>query len=111
MPTLDEIVNDESKEMEMIEPVYEEVQQPSQSSELLKRILTSDTGEGNISDYIDHPMNFNKSMGLAQILRGITGIVGNLKLAIIDIGFGVLRFSKEKRGGINDISDRGDFPS
>lgn len=78
----------------------------------LKKIITAETGEGSIGDYLEHPMNFNNSYGLAQMLRGVTGIAGNLKLAIIDIGFGFLRFSKERKGVIeNDVSSRGDFPS
>lgn len=60
-------------------------------------ILMTPTGEGAIEDYLDHPLNFNKSHGMAQILRGLTGIVGDLKLAIIDIGLGTLRLFKEKK--------------
>jgi hypothetical protein len=87
-------------------------EQPSKSSEMFGRIMTAETGEGSIGDYLDHPMNFNNSLGLAQMLRGFTGIVGNLKLAIIDVIIGALRFSREKKGVINNgISSGGDLPS
>jgi hypothetical protein len=61
-------------------------------------ILKSQTGEGSVSDYLEHPLNFNKSNGLARILRGLTGIMGNLNLAIIDIVVGTLEFFKERKG-------------
>lgn len=60
-------------------------------------ILKAKTGEGAIEDYIQHPLNFNNSHGLARIIRGFTGILGALDLAIIDIGVGVLEFFKDRR--------------
>ena len=59
--------------------------------------LRTPTGEGSIDDYIDHPLNFMKSRGFAQILRGATGFFGNLKLAVIDIVLGAFQFAKEKQ--------------
>ena len=53
--------------------------------------LLAKTGEGSIADYIDHPLNFNKKEGTAQILRGLTGMFCELDLAIIDIGLGIIR--------------------
>jgi hypothetical protein len=73
-------------------------QQPSRMGEMFQRLITAETGSGDIETYIEHPMNYNKSKGLAQILRGLTGIIGNLDLAIIDVVFGAFRFSKEKGG-------------
>lgn len=111
MPTLDDIANEEVKDQEITEPIYEEMEkQPSQTNEMIKKILTSETGEGSIEDYIDHPMNFKKSQGIAQILRGVTGLGANLRLAIVDIGFGALRFSKE-RNSYHVVSSGGDLPS
>lgn len=78
-------------------------------NEFFNKIITAETGEGSIESYLDHPMNFNNSMGLAQTLRGLTGIIGNLNLAIIDIVFGALRFSKEKRNR-NDVPGGGNIP-
>lgn len=59
--------------------------------------LRAETGEGTIEDYLEHPLNFFKSKGFAQILRGLTGFFGNLKLAIIDVILGTLQFVKERR--------------
>lgn len=95
-----------------IEPEFlEGPQQESKANEMLNRVLTSETGQGSIGDYIEHPMNFNQSKGLARVLRGLTGIVGNLNLAIIDVVLGVLEFSKEKRGMLNGVPGRSNIPS
>lgn len=59
--------------------------------------LTTKTGEGSIDYYIDHPLNFNKGKGMAQVIRGFTGLFGALDLAVIDILVGMLQFSKEKK--------------
>jgi hypothetical protein len=117
MPTLDEIANENTvnpNEMPTIEPL--EVPEPQQNNriqEILNKVMTAETGEGSIGDYIDHPMNFLKSKGLARVLRGLTGIFGSLSLAIIDIAVGTLEFSKERKGAIvnNDVSGGGGFPS
>ena len=57
--------------------------------------LFAETGEGSIDDYVDHPMNFNSSKGLAQVLRGLTGMFFDLKLAIIDIVLGSFKMVME----------------
>lgn len=113
--TLDDIANDvtgefKGSELGVESQEMEQVQQPSRVNEMISKVLTSETGDGSIDDYLDHPMNFKKSKGIAQILRGVTGIGLNLRLAIIDIGFGALRFSKE-RTNINDVPRGSGFPS
>lgn len=60
--------------------------------------LKSPTGAGSIDDYIEHPMNFFRSRGLGQVLRGLTGLVGSLDLAIIDVVLGAMQFLKERKG-------------
>lgn len=62
--------------------------------------LKAKTGPGTIESYIDHPLNTSKSRGIAQILRGATGLAGDLDLAVIDIGLGLVEVIKEKRGSI-----------
>jgi hypothetical protein len=116
--TLDDIANEKVEDVaggaaEVAEESFDEVplQSNSRMNELFSKILTAETGEGSIEDYIDHPMNFKKSEGLAQILRGFTGIIGNLKLAIIDIVFGALRFSNEGKAGKDNVHGGGFFPS
>lgn len=59
--------------------------------------LKAKTGPGTIESYIDHPLNGTRSRGVAQILRGVTGLAGDLDLAIIDIGLGLVEVIKEKR--------------
>lgn len=63
--------------------------------------LTTETGEGAIEDYLDHPLNFNGSKSMAQILRGLTGLFGSLKLAVIDIAIGGMNFVKERKTSAN----------
>lgn len=57
--------------------------------------LLSETGAGSIDDYVDHPFNVHSSKGVARVLRGCTGLLGNLNYAIIDIGLGTLEVVKE----------------
>lgn len=59
-----------------------------------KRLLLAQTGEGSIEDYIHHPLNISENKNMARILRGLTGMFGELSLAIIDIGVGMLDFFK-----------------
>lgn len=115
--TLDQLAEQEAgsstPEIGVIGETFDEQpKQESRANEMFSRVLTAETGDGSIGDYLDHPMNFNNSKGLAQILRGFTGIVGNLNLAVIDVLFGLLRFSREKKGVMNnDVSIRGNLPS
>lgn len=60
-------------------------------------VLRVKTGAGSISDYMDSPLNFNHSTATAQILRGVTGIAGELDLAVIDITIGVINLITERR--------------
>lgn len=59
--------------------------------------MTAKTGEGSINDYIDHPLNFSHTNGMAQMIRGLTGLLGSLDLAIIDILVGLLQVSKDRK--------------
>lgn len=63
----------------------------------LMELLGKPTGEGYIEDYLDHPLNFGKTKGMAQILRGFTGLFGDLKKAVIDIAIGYFNLSKETK--------------
>lgn len=60
----------------------------------------AETGPGPVSDYIDVPLNFLRSEGLAQVLRGLTGFLGSLNYAIVDVLVGSYRLFKEKAGGV-----------
>lgn len=59
--------------------------------------LKAPTGEGTVEDRLHHPLNPEASMGIAQIIRGVEGLLGNLSLAIVDIVFGMFRVMEEKR--------------
>lgn len=59
--------------------------------------LKAKTGPGPIEDYIDHPMNFNGGRAAAQILRGLTGLLGALDLAIIDILIGTIQAINDRK--------------
>lgn len=70
--------------------------------------LKAPTGEGSVHDYIDHALNFNNSKGMARVLRGVTGLMGDLNLAIVDIIVGALDVLKSSKGANkNDIGNVG----
>jgi hypothetical protein len=68
-------------------------------------ILKSKTGEGTIQDYQEHPLNFSNNKYIGQILRGLTGILGALDLAIIDIGMGILGLIKDRNNIKEDFEN------
>lgn len=115
MPSIDELKNEAPIQETLPTGVTDEEsyvpEQPSKFNELFNKVLTAETGSGSIDDYLQHPMNFNQSKGLARILRGLTGIIGNLSLAIIDIGLGILEFSKEKKAVVENVQYNGNANS
>lgn len=60
--------------------------------------IRAKTGPGTIESYINHPLNTSGSRGVAQMLRGATGLLGDLDLAVIDIGLGAVEVLRERRG-------------
>lgn len=58
--------------------------------------LAARTGEGSVDEYINHPLNFDNRASTARILRGCTGLCGQLDYALIDIALGVIEKIKEK---------------
>jgi hypothetical protein len=84
-----------------LEVETEEEIQPEKSSfnwSALHDFLFKPTGPGPISEYKDHPLNFNQSNGLAQILRGLTGLFTDLGYALVDIVVGGYRWAHENKG-------------
>jgi hypothetical protein len=65
---------------------------------LFARLFKAETGPGDVEAYLDHPLNFDKSLGLAQVIRGATGLFGELKLAVIDVAFGLLNWFRRRPG-------------
>jgi hypothetical protein len=65
--------------------------------------LKAPTGEGEIENYLRHPLNINSSKSMARIIRGMSGMFGSLDLAIIDIALGAMDYMKPKpKAGINN---------
>lgn len=67
--------------------------------------LLAPTGEGSVEDYIDHPMNIKGSKGSARILRGLTGMLGQLNYAIVDIALGSIEVMREGRQANAEAAD------
>lgn len=91
-----------NEEMETIPNPQEEMEVPVSSpgvGEIVGQIiekLKTPTGDGDISDYEQHVFNPKGSRGMAQMLRGITGIFGSLNFAIVDIILGFTQLQSEK---------------
>jgi hypothetical protein len=96
-PTIDDAIGAAGLEAATLPTPDQEAVQAVQPRGIDLSFLKAKTGEGAIEDYIEHPMNFNKSKSLAQIIRGMTGMLGALDLAIFDIVIGGLNFSKERK--------------
>lgn len=62
-----------------------------ESMSIWEKVIKAPSGVGDVEDYIRHPLNFNGSSALAKIIRGMTGILGNLDLAIVDIVMGIIQ--------------------
>ena len=60
-------------------------------------ILKTPTGSGSVESYLEHPLNVPRSSGIAQVVRGVTGFLGDTTYAVVDILFGLLRFAWERR--------------
>ncbi len=106
MPNLEqEALHSAYEEKEAEKNVFEEVEEPisgdPQSGVHVDfKFLLAKTGDGSISDYLDHPLNAKKSEGMAQVLRGFTGIFGSLDYGLVDVGLGSLKIIQEKKGAV-----------
>lgn len=87
--------NEAGPEISAAEAAPEAAATPGRSFDF--SFLKAKTGPGPIDDYIDHPMNFNGGRAAAQILRGLTGLLGALDLAIIDILIGTIQAINERK--------------
>lgn len=74
-------------------------EQPKQNS--FWSMLKSETGEGSIQSYSNHPLNLKSNDYVSQIIRGLTGMIGSLNFAIIDIFLGGFGLFKEKRDHVD----------
>lgn len=58
--------------------------------------LKAPTGSGHLEEYKTHPLNWNGSKPVARIIRGFSGLLGELNFAVIDIIIGFFELSNEK---------------
>jgi hypothetical protein len=65
------------------------------SSNPILNFLKSKTGTGTIESYNNHPLNFKNNHFLSQVIRGLTGLIGSLDLALIDVVIGTIGYFKE----------------
>ena len=89
MSLLNEAAREElEKELEEIDELFEQTQEPQyRLSDFIPNFdfIFSETGSGSVEDYMEHPLNGANSRGVAQMLRGFTGLCGSLNYAVIDI--------------------------
>ena len=65
----------------------------------LAEVFRVETGPGEIKEYQDSPLCFDGSIGLGQILRGVSGFAGAnfLRSAVLDVIVGAMRWAKGDR--------------
>lgn len=103
MATISEHLAAKGLEEPVIAAIPEEVQPQTGGMGIDMGFLMKPTGAGSIESYLDHPLNFKHSRGLAQMIRGATGMFGEgLNSAIVDIGFGGMAFMQERKAANAD---------
>lgn len=70
--------------------------------------LKAQTGQGDLTEYKNHPLNWNQSKPVARIIRGFTGLLGELNFAVVDILIGFFELSSKKGTKENGTDIRGD---
>jgi hypothetical protein len=78
---------------------------PTRGGFQIPPMLKAPTGEGSVGEYVEHPLNFNASMHMARVLRGLTGMLGTLNYAAVDIVIGGLGFLKDKRKVVENVAN------
>jgi len=75
-----------------------ETQAVSEESSInLADIMTRPTGEGQIEDYLQHPLNLDSTLSSAKIIRGLTGLIGGINYWWTDVIIGIWQKWQEKR--------------
>jgi hypothetical protein len=106
MPSIGDYVKKDEVEglpdLEVMEQEAETVEEAhtTKSGGINLSFLSAKTGEGSIEEYVDHPLNWNTSRPVAQILRGFTGLFGSLEYALVDIAIGAFRLNKGRKAGV-----------
>lgn len=95
MGIVEEAARDEATE------IAAEMAEPPKISILswLVEVFRVETGPGEIKEYQDSPLCFDGSVGLGQILRGVSGFAGAnfLRSAVLDVIVGAMRWDKGGR--------------
>lgn len=73
--------------------------EPERSSPGWVEWLKSEPGPGEVESYLSHPLNWDGSLPVARLLRGLTGLAGNLRLAIVDLVVGSLQLVSRRPPG------------
>jgi hypothetical protein len=81
---------------EETEKINTEIPENIPKKNSLFNMLKSETGEGTILSYNNHPLNIKNDKNVSQIIRGLSGILGSLNYAILDIILGCFGFAKEQ---------------
>lgn len=98
MASVEEMINKNEIVQDVPEVEVPEVEEKAGFDfSFIKRIMSAESPDTPIESYIEHPLNFGHSKGLARALRGFEGVFGNLRLAVFDIIFGVFEFAKERK--------------
>lgn len=106
MPTIDDVIAEKGLGVAPPEMPLEAPQPESSGMGLDLGFLLKPTGPGEIDHYLDHPLNAKRSRGLAQALRGATGLFGEgLRAALADILFGGMEYMRERRVEASNVTD------
>jgi hypothetical protein len=94
--TIDQVINEQEMAEREKEAVSVQEQQPG-SGFAVPEFLKAQSPDVPIENYLNHPLNFAKSMGLAQMIRGLEGMLGGLRYAVLDVVMGGMKFSQERK--------------
>ena len=72
---------------------------PKTSEPWWKRVLTARSPDKPIEAYRQHPWNWDGSEPVGRLIRGMTGILGNLDFAIADVFIGLAQLTFRRPGG------------
>lgn len=99
MSILDNVNNDDIRKdtMDHVEVEHEEFMEQPSGIGIDLEFLKAKSPDRPVEEYINHPLNFNNSKGLARTLRGLEGMFNDLRYAVIDVIVGLMEFSKERK--------------
>jgi hypothetical protein len=106
----DKTIADAALDLNENDPVSAEISAPEAARpSWWDRLITAETGEGPLSSYRNHTINFTGDDGGARLARGMTGLFDNLNLAVVDLVVGAVQLLM--RNSIKRPSPAGDVPN